>query len=58
MNYERAKMIVDLTLAKVEILKLKADGYSWSCHVDADTRSQLLQTKEEIDAMLIDLRKP
>ena len=56
MNYEKAKMIVDLTLAKVEILKLKADDYQWACHVDDDTKKQLLKTKDEIDSMLADLR--
>lgn len=53
---EEVKLIVDLTLAKVEILKLKADDYAWQCHVDEETKKQLLDTLDEINLMLIALR--
>lgn len=53
---DRIKLVVDLTLAKAQILRLKADDYQWNCHVDETTRAQLLDTVVEIDAMLNDLR--
>ena len=56
MNYERSKMIVDLTIAKIEILKLKADDYNWSCYTDDETRELLLQTLDDITLMLKDLK--
>lgn len=45
---EKAKLI----LAKVEILKLKADAYSWQCHTPNDVKEQLEQTLREIDELL------
>lgn len=56
MNIEKIKLIVDLTMAKVEILRLKADAYQWACFVDAETQEQLLATKDEIDRQLKELR--
>ena len=56
MNVEKAKLIVELTKAKVDILKLKADSYTWSCHVDGNTQSQLMATLDEINATLDELR--
>lgn len=52
MSVASIKEIVELTLAKVEILKLKADDYTWACHVDEATKSQLLSTLVEIDSLL------
>jgi len=39
----------------LEILKLKADAYEWG-HVDFYSRDQLLDTLEEIDKMLKELK--
>lgn len=50
------KELVELTLAKVEILKLKADDYTWNCYVDAATKVQLLSALDEIDILLAQLR--
>ena len=52
MQIEKIKLIVDLTRAKVDILKLKADDYNWQCHIDTETKEQLLNTLEEIDKQL------
>jgi len=53
---EKIEMIVKLVLAKIEILKLKADDYTWQCHVDNHTKAQLNSTLSLIDNMLIELR--
>lgn len=45
---EKAKLI----LAKVEILKLKADDYNWACHTPNDVKEQIEQTLREIDELL------
>jgi len=46
------KTIVDLTLAKIEILKMKADDYTWQCHIDKNTREKLNATLIKIDSLL------
>lgn len=56
MDIGKAKLIVDLTLAKVEILKLKADDYMWGCHVDADTKAQLEEALTSINEQLQQLK--
>lgn len=48
-NIEKIKLIVDLTIAKVDILKLKADPYNWHSFVDADTKRQLEKTLDDIN---------
>jgi hypothetical protein len=55
-DINRIKLIVDLTTARVEILKLRADDYTWQCHIDEQTRNQLMQTLGEIDGQLAELR--
>jgi hypothetical protein len=49
---------VQLIMAKVEILKLKADDYKWQCYTPEDTKKQLLETLEEINALLIQSGTP
>jgi hypothetical protein len=55
-NGKRLQLIVSLTMAKVEILNLKADEYNWQVHTDNDAKQQLLQTLLEIDEYLLDLK--
>lgn len=43
---------VGLILAKVEILKLKADDYNWQCHVPKEVKDQLEKILSEIDELL------
>ena len=57
-NIEKAKAIVSLVNSKIEILKLKADDYTWQCHIDNDTKAQLNSTISLIDNMLFELRTP
>ena len=56
MDIDKIKLIVDLTMAKVSILKMKADDYEWACHVDKDTKEQLLMALTDIDIQLAQLR--
>lgn len=56
MDIEKIKIIVELTKAKVDILKLKADDYTWACHVDKDTKDQLEETLIDINEQLSGLR--
>lgn len=48
-------MIVNLTIAKLKILELKADDYNWQYFVP--NKEQLLKTLEDIDKLLIELNK-
>ncbi len=57
MDIEQIKLIVDLTMAKVEILKLKADSYTWS-YVDVETKATLEKTLVSIDSQLSALHQP
>jgi len=57
MEKENIKTIVELVKAKVEILKLKADDYTWQCYVDDKTKEQLENTLKEIDIYLSELRQ-
>lgn len=43
---------VQLTLAKVQILALKANEYIWFAHTDEDTRKELEESLSEIRIML------
>ena len=52
MNIEKIKLLVDLTKAKIDILKLKADDYTWACHVDEVTKSHLLDALKDIDELI------
>ena len=52
MDIEKIKLIVDLTKAKVDILKIKSDDYKWYGCMDDETRKQLLDTLEEINKQL------
>lgn len=45
---EKAKLIV----AKVEILKLKADDYNWKCMLTDELRHELEQALVEINHLL------
>lgn len=54
---EDIKLIVDLTLAKVEILKLKADDYTWQCYMEDSAKEGLLSALEDIDALIGEIRK-
>ena len=49
---DKIKLLVDLTKTKVDILKLKADDYTWSCHVDKNTKEILEKTLIEINEIL------
>ncbi len=53
---ERIQAIVSLTLAKLDIQKLKwkDQGYDWH-HIDQQGKALLEQTLDDIDAMLIKL---
>lgn len=53
---EKIKTIVSLVLAKVEILKMKYDHYTWNALTDKETRAQLEETLIEIDNNLKILR--
>ena len=54
-KYEKVKLIVELTMKKLEILKLKADDYNWS-FVSAENEKLLLDTLKEIDELLTGLK--
>ena len=54
-DIEKIKLVVDLTLAKVEILRLKADDYNWQCNINEEGRKQLLSALDDIDALLTTL---
>lgn len=41
-----------LILARIEILKLQADAYSWACHVPTPVKKQLEETLAEINKEL------
>ena len=43
---------IKLILAKVEILKLKANDYDWQCYVPDPIKQQLEQALADIDKML------
>lgn len=55
---ENIKLIVSLTMAKVDILKLKTTngGYDWS-HIDTASQEQLEGTLVDINHILESLRK-
>jgi hypothetical protein len=50
---KRIELTVRLTLAKVEIFKLKADEYTWSCHVK--NKDEILNTLADIDRLLLEI---
>ena len=56
MDSEKIKLIVELTKAKVDILKMKADDYTWACHIDDDTKKKLMDMLVVIDENLAELR--
>lgn len=56
MKIEYIKELVSLTVAKVEILKLKANDYAWACHVDDKTKEDLLKTLDEIDSLIASMK--
>lgn len=43
---------IQLIVAKVEILKLKADDHSWQCYVPQDVKDQLEVTLTTINKIL------
>lgn len=43
---------IQLVLARVEILKLKADHHNWSCYVPQDVKDQVEETLTEINSLL------
>lgn len=51
------EMIVNLTVAKLKILELKADDYKWFSLTTEENRNQLLATLKNIDELLITLNK-
>jgi len=57
MKLKNIKLIVELTKAKIEILKLKADDYTWQCHVDSNTKDMLEKTLKDIDVQIESMRK-
>lgn len=56
MTVDKIKLLVDLVQTKVEILKLKADDYTWACYVDDKTKNDLENALLQIDALIIELR--
>jgi len=56
MEYKHITALVNLTMNKVQILKLKADDHAWACYVDDNTKQQLEITLTEIDNLLDELR--
>jgi hypothetical protein len=54
----KAELIANLTMAKVDILKLKADHYTWFALLDDMTRLALLDTLDHIQNQLIKLNEP
>jgi hypothetical protein len=55
-NSQDIKMLIDLTLARVEILKLKADDYNWQCHTDNDAKEKIEDALLLIDKLTHDFR--
>lgn len=55
---EKIEMIIRLTLAKLEILKLKSvdSGYDWA-HVNKEDQNQINETLVEIDRLLKELKQ-
>lgn len=53
---KKIELIVKLIQARIEILKIRADDYTWQCYIDKETKEQLLNTLKEIDEELIKLR--
>lgn len=51
------EMIVNLTVAKLQILKLKSDDYQWFGMMNEENRTQLTNTLSEIDNLLTTLNK-
>lgn len=45
---------VQLILARVEILKLKADDHTWQCYVPENVKYQIDKTLMDIDSILGD----
>lgn len=56
MNIDNIKLIVELTKAKVDILRLKSDDYTWQCFINEESKEQLLNILEEIDILLNELK--
>ena len=54
---EKIKLIVDLTLARIEILKMKANIHDWSCYVPEEVKEQLEKTLIEIDQKIKELNQ-
>lgn len=50
------KEIAALTVAKVEILKIKADHYTWNALLSVDDRENLNYTLADIDSLLDKLK--
>jgi hypothetical protein len=46
---EEIPLLVTLLLAKVDILKLKADDYNWKCHTPQTVKEQLEIALNKID---------
>jgi hypothetical protein len=54
-DIERIKLIVTLSMARIDILKLKADDYNWQCHTPQNVKEQLENSLLEIDELLAEL---
>jgi len=52
---EDDEKLIRLVLAKVEILKLKANHYEWSCMVPDDVKEQLHDAESRIDTQIREL---
>lgn len=57
MNIDKLTLKVELVKARVDILKLKANQYEWSCFVPDDVKESLEKTLVEIDQHLKELTK-
>lgn len=52
LDFEKAKLVAELTVAKIGILRLKADGYNWQCHTDEEIKDQLESALASINEQL------
>ena len=52
---KRIELVVKLTLAKLEILKLKADRYNWH-QLPTRNQNDLSEVESEINTLLTELR--
>lgn len=57
MDFEKLKLKIELTKARIDILKMKANDYEWSCFVPNDVKGSLEKSLVEIEQALAELSK-